>query len=185
MEDFKPVPPVAIIGVGNLLMSDEGIGIHVIRAMGRCRLPHRIELIDGGTGGLSLLNLMRGRERVIIVDAVSAKAPPGAVYRWTPTLVHSPPKCFRSAHTEDIQEILQAGSRLFPLPSILCIGIIPHDAATPGTSLSRTLRRQLPAIARIVRREGIQRSPSSVRSTSGPRIPRTRSGILRRGPNAT
>jgi hydrogenase maturation protease len=173
MQEQMAVPPVAVIGVGNLLMSDEGIGIHVIRALMRRGMPHRIELIDGGTGGLALLNLMHGRERVIIVDAVSLRAPPGAVFRWTPAPSREPFGEFLSAHTEGVQDILQAGRMLFHLPSILCIGIVPWDVRTPGTSPSRALRRRLPQIVGMVVREAIQRRPPSARRTPERAIPRT------------
>lgn len=163
MQEHKAVPPVAVIGVGNLLMTDEGIGVHVIRALERRGVPRRIELIEGGTGGLSLLNLMRGRERVIIVDAVSLRAPPGAVFRWNPARSRGPSRTLQSAHAEGVHEILQAGRTLFPLPPILCIGIVPGDIMTAGTTLSRALRRKLPAIVRIVLREAIQRQPSAAK----------------------
>jgi len=151
------VPPVAVIGVGNILLSDEGIGVHVIRALTRRRLPRCIELVDGGTAGLALLEAMRHRRKVIIVDAVALKAPPGAVFRWYPVGRESGTNLFHSAHTEGIQELLYAGRALSDLPPIVCIGVVPRDAATPGIRLSRELRRRLPAIADTVVREALDR----------------------------
>jgi len=157
VRDHQTIPPVVIIGVGNILLSDEGIGVHVVRALGRQRLTRRIELIDGGTGGLVLLNTMLHRERVIIVDAVSLRAPPASVFCWEPGDCRDRRSPFLSAHTEGVQDIVQAGRMLFLLPPILCIGVVPRDMTTPGSSLSRTLRRRLPIIARVVLCEAIGR----------------------------
>jgi hydrogenase maturation protease len=155
---------VAIIGVGNVLLSDEGIGVHVVRALARRRLPHRIELIDGGTGGLALLNMMRHRERVIIVDAASISAPPAAVFRWMPGPCTEHRRSSVTAHAEEVQEVLEVGRTLFPLPPTLFIGVVPRDITTPGTALSRSLRRRLPAIATRVFREAIDRRALNGRS---------------------
>lgn len=150
-------PPVAVIGVGNLLLSDEGIGVHVIRALSRRRLPRCIELVDGGTVGLPLLEAMRNRRKVIIVDAAAVKAPPGAVFRWYPAGRAGTKNLFHSAHTEGIQDLLNASRALFDLPPIVCVGVVPRDISTPGLRLSRELRRRLPAIADAVLREALYR----------------------------
>lgn len=157
VHDRGTPPPVAIIGVGNVLLSDEGVGIHVVRALRHQRVPRRIELIDGGTGGLALLNLMRDREKVIIVDAVSLRAPPGAMYRWLPSSASTQASPYRTAHAESVDEILRVGRTLGILPRIICIGIVPSVIDTPSSTLSPVLRRQFPAIVRTVLREGIQR----------------------------
>ena len=156
-EGRKAVPPVAVIGVGNLLMSDEGIGIHVVRALRRRRIPRWIEIIDGGTGGLALLNVMRDREMVIIVDAVALRAPPGAVFRWIPAAADERASIHRSAHTEGIEEVLRAGWALGLLPPVVCIGIVPFTISSPKSTLSPVLRRRLPAIVNMVLAEGIRR----------------------------
>lgn len=73
-----------VVGIGNLLLKDEGVGVHVIRALEKRSLPPDVELIDGGTAGADLLPYLSGAEKIIIVDALRAGGEPGAVYCLTP-----------------------------------------------------------------------------------------------------
>lgn len=73
-----------VVGIGNLLLQDDGVGVHVIRALEKHPLPSDVELLDGGTAGCDLLPFLTGAEKIIVVDAVQGGGPPGAVYRLTP-----------------------------------------------------------------------------------------------------
>jgi len=61
---------IVVIGIGNLLLMDEGIGVHTINELEKHDLPGSIEIYDGGTGGFKLIDLMHGAARVIFIDAV-------------------------------------------------------------------------------------------------------------------
>lgn len=70
--------PVLILGLGNILLQDEGVGVAVIeRLQRRYKVPPEVELLDGGTSGMSLLDDLRNREHVIVVDAIRSGKPPG------------------------------------------------------------------------------------------------------------
>ena len=73
-----------VLGVGNLLLSDEGVGVHVVHRLRQSRLPVHVEVIDGGTAGFELTGHLRGRRKVVIVDAVEADARPGTIFRFKP-----------------------------------------------------------------------------------------------------
>lgn len=73
-----------VVGVGNLLLKDDGVGVHIIRALEGRPLPPDVELIDGGTAGCDLLPLLAGAEKIVIIDALRGGGPPGAIYRLTP-----------------------------------------------------------------------------------------------------
>ena len=71
-----------ILGVGNLLMSDEGVGVHVIqRLVAGYQLPEEVQVLDGGTLGMDLLYYLEGVENLLLVDAVQARAEPGTLVR--------------------------------------------------------------------------------------------------------
>jgi hydrogenase maturation protease len=73
-----------VLGVGNLLLSDEGVGIHAVQALhGSGRLPEDVEVVDGATAGLGLLYYIEGVERLVIVDAMETGAEPGTLRRLT------------------------------------------------------------------------------------------------------
>ena len=72
--------PVLVLGLGNILMEDEGVGVAVIeRLQQQYRLPAGVELLDGGTSGMTLLDDLRRREKLIVVDAVRTGQPAGTV----------------------------------------------------------------------------------------------------------
>jgi len=74
--------PILVLGIGNILLRDEGIGVRVIEALGQQQLPAQVELVDGGTAGADLLDILSDRQVVIIVDAAVFDAPPGTLLKF-------------------------------------------------------------------------------------------------------
>jgi hydrogenase maturation protease len=75
--------PVLVLGLGNPLQRDDGVGIRVVEELERRTLPPHVEVMDGGTPGVGLINLMEGRARVVIVDAAEMGRAPGEVIRFS------------------------------------------------------------------------------------------------------
>jgi hydrogenase maturation protease len=94
------------MGVGNILLGDEGIGVHAIKAMQGLELPSHVELMDGGTASLDLLYPMRDREKVIIIDAVKGDDKPGTIYRFTPQDITIHKSVNTSMHEVDLMEAI-------------------------------------------------------------------------------
>lgn len=79
--DGSPVQTL-ILGVGNLLMSDEGVGVHVIqRLVADYQFPEEVQVLDGGTLGMDLLYYLEGVENLLLIDAVQARREPGSLIR--------------------------------------------------------------------------------------------------------
>ena len=70
------MPPVLVLGIGNILLRDEGVGVRVIEALGSHKLPAGVERADGGTAGADLVDLLADRRKVIVVDAIEGAWPP-------------------------------------------------------------------------------------------------------------
>jgi hydrogenase maturation protease len=138
---------IAIVGVGNLLLSDDGVGIHAVRELrNERRVESAARVIDGGTVGTDLLAEVCGCEKLLIVDAVDAGLPPGAAI-WMdlslpgPRDVHS-----RNAHQAGIPGLLD-DLRLMgcaPREAVL-LGVQPGTLAF-GTQLSAEVAAGLPAL---------------------------------------
>jgi len=142
---------ILILGVGNTLMRDDGIGVWVLRSLAeRYRIPSGLRLVDGGVAGLGLLPEISCARRLIVVDAVKGGGPPGTVYRLTPADLPVKPRLFLSAHEVGIRELLSTAEFLGKLPSTRIIGVEPKEAATPGLELTEPLRRSLPDAVRAV-----------------------------------
>ena len=145
---------ILILGVGNLLLGDEGVGIHALRALARRELPPHVDLLDGGTPGFDLLHLIQGYEKVLIVDAVDAGQEPGAVLRFALEDVSSASAGLAlSLHQTEVLEVLQLGRYLGrALPPIVLYGIQPQTMNW-GTELSDTVLDSLDALLEAIQKE--------------------------------
>jgi len=142
---------VLILGLGNPLLGDEGIGVRVVEELKRLELPEGVTAIEGGTAGLGLIGLMEGFQRVIIVDAADMGHPPGRVVRFTPLEAQ-----FRTAaaplslHQIGLGEVLALAEALEVAPAEpIIIGIQP-SRVEEGTGLSPEVQGAIPQIIRII-----------------------------------
>jgi hydrogenase maturation protease len=157
--DSDAPPAIAVVGIGNLLLSDDGAGIHAVRALRRdSRVQSMARLIDGGTVGTDLLAEVCGCEKLLIVDAVDAGLPPGAMI-WmdlgdADPRQPGPPKIeTRNAHQCGIPELLDDLRLLGVAPrDMVLVGIQPATIGL-GTQLSPQLASALPALAAEVVRQ--------------------------------
>lgn len=142
-----------VLGVGNLLLSDEGVGPHAIAQLGRrLRLPPSVELIDGGTSAMELLADLAGAQLLLIVDAVAGGGLPGTIHVLKGDEV---PRFFTlklSPHQVGLSDVLAtllvAGES--PQETII-IGVEPGSLAL-GMELSAEVAAALPALAEEIRR---------------------------------
>ena len=96
-----------VLGLGNVIMGDEGIGVHVVRALGQHALPQTIECLDGGTGGFVLLEPLQQATRIFLIDATSDDNPLGTVTRTTPKFSRDYPPTL-TAHDIGVKDLLDA-----------------------------------------------------------------------------
>jgi len=148
------VRKIVILGVGNLLLRDEGIGIHVIRALSDKSIPANIdiEIIDGGTSS-DALHSMVGVDKLIIIDAVQGGGNPGAVYRFRIDDVVLEGKYSISLHQIDLFESLKMMEYLGGKPKdTVIIGVEPKEIEW-GLRLSPELEQKVSHIVEIVLKE--------------------------------
>jgi hydrogenase maturation protease len=73
---------VLVLGMGNILLEDEGLGIHALKALQqRYQLPAEVEFLDGGTSGMALIDMISGRKHLLVLDAVQTGEPPGTLVK--------------------------------------------------------------------------------------------------------
>jgi hydrogenase maturation protease len=153
--DYRPEetrPRTVVIGVGNLLLKDEGIGIHAVKALQEIGLPPYVSLIDGGTSP-DLIAYTRAGDKLIIVDAARAGGKPGTVYRFKPEDLAGGGGILTSAHEMGVVENLNIMTLTGNAPQeTVIIGIEPGEIDW-GTELSPVLQKRLPEVVKIVLRE--------------------------------
>jgi len=140
----------AVVGVGNILLKDEGIGIHVVRAL-REAIGSRtdVDIIDGGTSPDALLGL-ETVPKLILVDAARGGGAPGTIYRFHPGDIATESKGITSLHQLGLLDSLQMMKLSGSQPAdIVIIGVEPKEIDW-GLELSPELNEKLPQIVQVV-----------------------------------
>jgi len=139
----------AIVGIGNSLMRDEGVGVHVARALVDARLPEGTRVIDAGTDPDVAFDL-DGFDRVIVVDAVLGGESPGTVYRFGDEVELDASGSRRACHDVGFLEILRKTARR--RPEVIILGVEP-DEIDWGLDLSPVVRRSVDRVIEVVQQE--------------------------------
>lgn len=136
--------PILILGIGNILLRDEGVGVHVVEAMRDVPLPGDTELVDGGTAGAELINLLADRRKVIVIDAVDADCTPGSVFRLSVKDLEPSAGGMVSLHQLGLLQSLWMADRLSCSPKeVVVFGVQPGDLS-PGLTLTDEVRNAVP-----------------------------------------
>ena len=139
-----------ILGLGNPLLGDEGVGVHAARALAGADLPAGTEVLEIGTAVLEALPDLERARRVIVVDAMKGGETPGTIYRL-PLEDCRHKEQIASMHGFDLPRVL-ALSRRADLPEVIVIGVEPASFDW-SLELSPTLAQALPELVEIVLRE--------------------------------
>ena len=141
---------ILILGVGNLLLKDEGVGIHVIRALENEELPPNVSLMDGGTGGLHLIAWIQDYDRIIMVDATLDDNPPGTIRLIRPRYATDFPPLM-SAHEIGLRDMIEAMILTGKLPDIQLIVISAADISEVGMELTPVVEAAVPNVVELIR----------------------------------
>ena len=154
MDDYKKClcnAEILILGIGNILLRDEGIGVRVIEALKKLQLPENVELVDGGTAGADLLDIISNRSRVIIIDAIEGDYSTGSIVCFgNEDIEKLQGYGINSLHNINIMETL-AMARLLGshTENIVIVGIKP-DSIDCGTELSEKIKSIVPDVIEVV-----------------------------------
>jgi len=147
--------PIIIICLGNLLMRDEGIGIRLASELSVHFADNPdVEVLDLGTGGLSVLHAIAGREKIIFVDCAIMDQTPGLMLRFSPDKVRSNKVRMRySLHEGDLLNTLELSRRLGECPDdIVIFGIEPKEIAHVQ-GLTSELENNIPKYVQTILKE--------------------------------
>ena len=145
--------PILVLGIGNILLRDEGVGVRVIEAMQGMDLPPGVELVDGGTAGADLLDIIADRCKVIVIDAMDADLEPGTILRLGIDDLANPVDPGLSLHEIGLLETLAMTRHLGCAPGeVVVFGVKPAEVR-PGDTLTPTMTAAVPRIVALVRRE--------------------------------
>jgi len=139
--------PLLILGLGNLLCSDDGVGVVAAQAIAGTRvIPDGVQVLDGGTLGLALLPYLEDAEQAILVDAIEIDAPPGTLVRLDGDDVGPAVASRLSVHQVGVADLIEAARWRGRIPpTLVLIGVVPETTEL-GVDLSPRVQAALPAL---------------------------------------
>jgi len=146
-----------VLGLGNTICGDDGVGVAAVEAIGRgWEAPEGVRVLDGGTLGLSLLPWLQMADRVILVDAIAADAPPGSHVRLDGQDVAHAAAHRLSVHQVGVADLLDGARLVGDAPEqIVLLGVVPESMELT-TDLSEPVARALPELVERVVRTGAE-----------------------------
>jgi hydrogenase maturation protease len=142
---------VTILGIGNILLTDEGFGVHFIRWFSeRWRATDDVRIIDGGTLGYALLGIMSSCRNLIVIDVLKLDDEPGSLYRFSKEEmeIHLPPPT--TAHEVTFSDVLFKLELMDELPEVVFLCIIPKEYGGMNMEMTTLMREKFPAMEKLL-----------------------------------
>jgi hydrogenase maturation protease len=136
---------ILILGIGNYLMGDEGLGVHFAQMLEKEQLPHGVDVIDGGTGGFHLTNFFEAYPTVILVDATLDGQPPGTIRLLEPKFSKDYPKAM-STHDIGMKDLIEALIFMGTIPKIYLFAVSIETLQQQQVTLSEQIEGVLPKL---------------------------------------
>ncbi|WP_319522121.1 HyaD/HybD family hydrogenase maturation endopeptidase [uncultured Desulfosarcina sp.] len=142
---------VMILGVGNILLSDEGFGIRVVEALEeRYDFPDNVSVIDGGVLGINLMGIISEADQLIVVDVIRNGGQPGDLYRIDGEAIPERIRAKNSLHQIDFLESLTLCQALDKVPETVIVGIEPKDIETLSVDLTAATADRIDDVIQMV-----------------------------------
>ena len=131
---------IGIVGVGNVLFKDEGIGVFIVKYLQEnYRFEPEIDLIDAGTLGFGLMSYLHEYDHIILIDTISIKDKPGSVFRLTPEQLSGIASYHQTAHEVEVLQMIELTPLTGKMADTVVIGIIPENICVSEIGLTKTL----------------------------------------------
>ena len=131
---------VGIVGVGNVLFKDEGIGVFVIKYLQEnYNFEPKIDLIDAGTLGFGLMRYLHEYDNIVLIDTISIKDEPGTVYRLTPDELSGLASYHQTAHEVEVLQMIELTPLTGKMADTVIIGVVPKIINESEIGLTKVL----------------------------------------------
>ena len=142
---FEGKGEILVMGVGNYLMGDEGIGVHVVQHMEKMDLPDYLDVLDGGTGGFLLMNYFDEYPNIIFVDATMDGKPAGSVSVLEPRFASDFPNAL-SVHDVGLKDMIEAVYLMEKVPKMYLITISIDEIRPMTLELDNAVNKAIPKV---------------------------------------
>lgn len=147
---LAPPPSILILGVGNLLLKDDGFGVHLINDLKTEEFPDNVTLLEAGTVSHQLIPLLHEIDHLIVIDAVEAGDTPGSIFRFTPDDMQFSSERMVSLHQISLIDVLRMTELTGRKPSTVIIGVQPKDVASWSLEMSDELKAVVPKVKALI-----------------------------------
>ena len=144
---------ILILGLGNILLGDEGVGVRIAEHLASHSLPDEVEVIDGGTAGYELISFLEGREKVIMVDAIKTEDKPGSVYKVDLSILEDECTTHLSLHQIGLKNVVKMASLMEINPEVILVGIVPKDYQSYKIGLTKEVEKAIPRVIDTILKE--------------------------------
>ena len=144
--DHKKPGRILILGIGNYLMADEGVGVHAIHTLAKMKLPDYVDIIDGATGSFELIPILSAYEKVILIDATMDERELGTVNVLYPRFSSDFPVALNS-HDIGLKDLFDALEFTGEMPKLILITVTIEDILAMKIELSEPVEKALPKVA--------------------------------------
>ncbi|MBI4284152.1 MAG: hydrogenase maturation protease [Chloroflexi bacterium] len=148
---------IKIIGCGNILRRDDGIGVYVLEELKKIPLAENVELIDAGTRGMDIFSFLEGAQKVIIVDGVKGRGRPGDIYRADidGEAIDTGDLNYFCIHDFNWEDALVIGRKILgdKFPGKITFRGIEIENTEPGIGLSPAIKESLYKVVRLIQEE--------------------------------
>lgn len=142
---MKTDPSILILGIGNYLMGDEGVGVHTANRLQQMELSTDIEIVDGGTGGFHLLRFFEEHEKVILIDATLDNHVPGTIRLIEPKFANDFPRGM-STHDIGLRDMMTSLQLMDKMPHIYLFVVSIESIQQQGIELTSEIENCMPSL---------------------------------------
>jgi hydrogenase maturation protease len=140
-----------VLGIGNLLMGDEGVGVHAVEAMRDDAWPAGVAVVDGGTGGFHLLEYFQAYDQVVLIDATMDGQPAGTVRMLRPRYASDYPRTL-TAHDIGLRDLVESAALVGARPAVTLVTVSIDAIAPMVPTLSSAVGGAIPAVCALTHR---------------------------------
>ncbi|MHB1323187.1 MAG: hydrogenase maturation protease [Coriobacteriia bacterium] len=164
---LEPNPRILVLGIGNILMMDEGVGNRIASDLeANYVFPSDVRVMDAGTMGLGMIHLFRGVEFLLMADAIDGSGhPPGTVVRVSPE-DFAPNQVLHSLHDVRLVDVLNAAAMIGVMPEADCIGVQVENMSPETLTIGLTatveaaVPRAIAAVLHVLEERGVSADPA-------------------------
>jgi hydrogenase maturation protease len=150
-----PAPPrnVLLLGVGNILLGDDGFGVHLINSLADTPFPPNVQVQEAGTVSHQLIPLIRELDHLIIIDVVDAKDRPGSIFRFSPEDLQYTKEQMVSLHQISLIDVLHMAELTGGRPKTTIIAVQPQDVSNWSLELTEPVKAVIPKVKELIMEE--------------------------------